>query len=173
MVQAWYQGGISILDFTDPSAPFEIAYFDRGPLSDDELFTGGYWSAYWYNGRIYGAEISRGIDVFELEPSEHLSAAEIEAAKLVELDEFNAQLQPRFEWPSAVPVARAYLVQLTRSGRILEDRAAQVTRVLDSIEGGTASAASIAEVANALEAGRGGCARRYGGRGCGQAGSPG
>ena len=152
MVQAWYQGGISILDFTDPSAPFEIAYFDRGPLSDDELFTGGYWSAYWYNGRIYGAEISRGIDVFELEPSEHLSAAEIEAAKLVELDEFNAQLQPRFEWPSAVPVARAYLVQLTRSGRILEDRAAQVTRVLDSIEGGTASAASIAEVANALEA---------------------
>ncbi|NNM32714.1 MAG: hypothetical protein HKO53_06590 [Gemmatimonadetes bacterium] len=152
MVQAWYQGGISILDFTDPSAPFEIAYFDRGPLSDTELFTGGYWSAYWYNGRIYGAEISRGIDVFELEPSEHLSDAEIAAAKLVELDEFNAQLQPRFEWPEAAPVARAYLEQLVRSERILDARANQVSRALDGVERGAPSGTALAEAADALEA---------------------
>ena len=87
MVQAWYQGGVSVLDFTDPANPFEIAFFDRGPLSDEELFTGGYWSTYWYNGAIYGAEISRGIDVFALQPSEHLSATEIEAAKLATLNE--------------------------------------------------------------------------------------
>ena len=152
MVQAWYQGGISILDFTDPSAPFEIAYFDRGPLDDQELFTGGYWSAYWYNGLIYGAEISRGIDVFELEPSEHLTAAEIEAAKLVELDEFNAQLQPRFEWPVAAPVARAYLDQLIREGRILDERAAVVSRALDAVEAGQPSGTALGEAAGALEA---------------------
>jgi hypothetical protein len=148
MVQAWYQGGVSILDFTDPANAYEIAYFDRGPLSDEQLFTGGYWSTYWYNGHIYGAEISRGIDVFELLPSEHLSAAEIEAAKLARVDEFNAQMQPRFTWPAAVPVARAYLGQLVRADRILNARAAQVESVL----GGGASAARLNEVAAALEA---------------------
>jgi hypothetical protein len=147
MVQAWYQGGVSILDFTDPANAYEIAYFDRGPLSDTELYTGGYWSTYWYNGAIYGAEISRGIDVFELVPSDHLSEAEIEAAKLATLDEFNAQMQPRFTWPAAVPVARAYLEQLVRERRILDERAQQVERVLN----GRASAAQLNEVALALE----------------------
>lgn len=148
MVQAWYQGGVSILDFTDPAHAYEIAYFDRGPLSDDELYTGGYWSTYWYNGQIYGAEISRGIDVFELVPSEHLSEAEIEAAKLATLNEFNAQMQPRFTWPAAVPVARAYLEQLVRAGGILRERATQVEEVLS----GDAPPARLNAVADALEA---------------------
>lgn len=95
MVQAWYQGGVSIFDFTDSANPFEIAYFDRGPLDADELMLGGYWSAYWYNGRIYGSEIARGLDVFRLTPSEHLSASEIAAAERVRIDEFNPQLQTR------------------------------------------------------------------------------
>jgi hypothetical protein len=132
MVQAWYQGGVSILDFTDPENPYEIAFFDRGPLSDAELFTGGYWSTYWYNGAIYGAEISRGIDVFELVPSEHLSEAEIEAARLAVLDEFNAQMQPHYQWPAAAPVAQAYLEQLERSGRILSERA-ELTAAADAV----------------------------------------
>lgn len=148
MVQAWYQGGVSVLDFTDPANAYEIAYFDRGPLSDSQLFTGGYWSTYWYNGYIYGAEISRGIDVFELVPNEHLSAAEIEAAKLATVDEFNAQMQPRFSWPAAVPVARAYLDQLVSANRIRGDRAQQVESVLS----GRASAAQLNEVALAIEA---------------------
>ena len=94
MVQAWYQGGISVFDFTDPANPQEIAYFDRGPLDREELTLAGYWSAYWYNGYIYGSEIARGLDVFRLTPSESLSATEIAAAARVRLDQFNAQLQP-------------------------------------------------------------------------------
>jgi hypothetical protein len=65
-VQAWYQGGISVFDFTDPANPFEIAYFDRGPMDAERLVSGGYWSAYWYNGHIYGSEMARGLDVFRL-----------------------------------------------------------------------------------------------------------
>jgi hypothetical protein len=118
-VQAWYQGGLSLFDFTDPTAAKEIAFFDRGPISATDLVTGGYWSVYWYNGRIYGAEIERGIDVFELAAGPNLSVNEIEAAKLVRFDEFNAQLQPKFEWPVAYPVARAYVDQLER-GNALE-----------------------------------------------------
>lgn len=151
-VQAWYQGGISVMDFTDPTQPFEIAFFDRGPLSDEELYTGGFWSAYWYNGRIYAAEISRGIDVFRLEPSEHLSQAELDAAELVRLERFNAQLQPQITWPNAVPVARAYLDQLVRHGRILDLRAAEVSRLLDSAARGQASGGDLRAAADALDA---------------------
>jgi hypothetical protein len=151
MVQAWYQGGISVLDFTDPANAYEIAYFDRGPLSEEELHTGGYWSAYWYDGRIYGAEISRGIDVFRLTPSEHLTANEIAAAELVQADQFNAQLQPRIEWPAAVPVARAYLDQLARDRRILNERAVEVGLLLNRAEAGEATSAELAEVARSLE----------------------
>lgn len=99
-VQAWYQGGVSVIDFTDPVNPFEIAYFDRGPIDDDQLVTGGYWSAYWYNGRIYATEIVRGIDVFALEPSEHLTAEEIAAAEAAsyEGEMFNPQTQYPVEW---------------------------------------------------------------------------
>ena len=83
MVQAWYQGGMSVFDFTDSTKPVEIAYFDRGPIDAKQLITGGYWSTYWYNGHIYGSEIARGLDVFKLMPSEHLSQNEIDAATLV------------------------------------------------------------------------------------------
>lgn len=152
MVQAWYQGGVSILDFTDPTAPYEIAYFDRGPLSDSELYTGGYWSTYWYNGRIYGAEISRGIDVFRLTPNEHLSEAEIRAAEAVVMDVFNAQLQPQFEWEPSVDVAQSYLDQLVRAGRILDERAQAVEQALGQVRMGPTDRGQLSSVASQLEA---------------------
>lgn len=152
MVQAWYQGGLSVFDFTDPANPFEIAFFDRGPLSQEMLFTGGFWSTYWYNGRIYGAEISRGIDVFRLTPSEHLSEAEIAAAELVREEQFNAQLQPRFTWPAAAPVARAYLDQMVRSGRILTARATELDALLDRVERGNVPAGELRQAAARIDA---------------------
>ena len=108
-VQAWYQGGISVIDFTDAENPFEIAYFDRGPVDADQLITGGYWSAYWYNGRIYATEISRGLDVFALSPSEFLTAEEIAAAEAAQYDGgvFNPQTQTQVSWPEAASAAAA------------------------------------------------------------------
>ena len=114
MVQAWYQGGVSVFDFTDSAKPVEIAFFDRGPIDAKQLITGGYWSTYWYNGHIYGSEIARGIDVFRLLPSEYLSKNEIEAAALVRQTEFNAQQQKRIQWPATTVVAHAYVDQLVR-----------------------------------------------------------
>ena len=151
MVQGWYQGGLSVIDFTDPANAFEIAYFDRGPLSAEALFTGGFWSAYWYNGRIYGAEISRGIDVFRLTSGEHLSQAEIDAAELVRSAQFNAQHQTRIKWPAAVPVARSYLVQMMRAGGILDARATAVSALLDRAARGDASAGELRSAATQLE----------------------
>ena len=106
-VQAWYQGGVSIIDFTDTSNPFEIAYFDRGPIDKDQLVTGGYWSAYWYNGRIYATEIARGLDIFALEPSEFLTAEEIAAAEAAQYEGglFNPQTQTEVTWPEEVIAA--------------------------------------------------------------------
>jgi hypothetical protein len=152
MAQAWYQGGVSLMDFTDPENPFEIAFFDRGPLSIESLFTGGYWSVYWYNGRLYGAEISRGIDVFRLTPSEHLSEAEIAAAEMVEMNEFNAQLQPKVEWPASVSVAQAYLDQMVRANRVLTARASEIQELIDRADAGTASAMQLNGMAARLEA---------------------
>ena len=115
-VQAWYQGGLSIIDFTDSANPIEIAYFDRGPIDDEDLVTGGYWSTYWYQGRIYGTEIIRGVDVFALIPSEHLSANEIAAAEMANQgDAFNPQQQFPVTWPAAPAVSLAYLDQWVRS----------------------------------------------------------
>jgi hypothetical protein len=133
-VQAWYQGGLSVFDFTDPARPFEIAYFDRGPISETELITGGYWSTYWYNGLIYGAEIYRGLDIFELIPSAHLTANELEAAKLVRWEEFNPQEQPRMTWPPAFVVSRALLDQLERSRGIDQAQISQLRNVLGQAE---------------------------------------
>jgi hypothetical protein len=130
-VQAWYQGGISIFDFTDPENPFEIAYFDRGPISETELVLGGHWSAYWYNGYIYGSEIARGLDVFRLVPNEHLSQAEIDAANTVRFAEFNPQHQPRMTWPASVALARALLDQLERSGAVSGERFAELAALLE------------------------------------------
>ena len=125
MVQGWYQGGISVFDFTDSANPVEIAFFDRGPLDPKKLIIGGYWSTYWYNGNIYGAEIARGIDVFRLMPSEYLSQNEIDAAMLVQREEFNAQQQTKVAWPADAVVARAYLDQLKRNKGIQPERARQ------------------------------------------------
>jgi hypothetical protein len=131
MVQAWYQGGLSVFDFTDSTKPVEIAYFDRGPLDARNLITGGYWSTYWYNGHIYGSEIARGLDVFKLLPSEYLSENEIEAAILVHPGVFNAQQQVKVVWPAASPVARAYLDQLARTQGIKPERAAAIKAALE------------------------------------------
>ena len=114
MVQAWYSGGISVIDFTDSANPVEIAWFDRGPLSPDELYLGGYWSAYWHNGQIYGPEIVRGLDVLQLTASEHITENELAAANLIRFEEANPQLQESFQWPNEPVVARAYLDQLRR-----------------------------------------------------------
>ena len=134
MVQAWYQGGVSIFDFSNPAKPVEIAYFDRGPINPAELTLAGYWSAYWYNGHIYGSEIGRGLDVFKLVPSEHLSQNEIDAANLVRSEGFNAQLQTRVKWPASFSVARAYVDQLGRGNGMTAARITRVSRSLDRAE---------------------------------------
>jgi len=131
MVQGWYQGGVSVFDFTDSAHPVEIAFFDRGPIDAKQLITGGYWSAYWYNGNIYASEIARGIDVFRLTPSDYLSKNEIDAAIQARIDELNVQEQKRVTWPATTVVARAYLDQLTRSKAIEAERAAAVSKALD------------------------------------------
>lgn len=139
MVQAWYQGGLSVFDFSNPAKPVEIAYFDRGPIAE-QLTLAGYWSTYWYNGVIVGSEIGRGLDLFELQPSEFLSQNEIDAAKLVKVDEVNPQLQTKIVWPAAFPVARAYVDQLQRSNGLPAARVAAVNKVLDAAEKAAPSA---------------------------------
>ncbi len=114
-VQAWYQGGVSVMDFTDPAHPFEIAYFDRGAIDPKSLVLGGEWSAYWYNGYIYGSEIARGLDVFKLTPTTFLTQNEIDAANLVKVNELNVQNQQQITWPAQLTVAQAYVDQLERS----------------------------------------------------------
>ena len=127
-VQAWYQGGISVIDFTDSSNPIEIAYFDRGPYLEDELIPGGFWSVYYYEGAIYGTEIQRGIDVLKLTPSDHITANEIEAANdafpaIGSKRLFNPQQQIPMTWPGNPDVALAYIDQLIRDNAIEEKTA--------------------------------------------------
>jgi hypothetical protein len=133
-VQAWYQGGVSIMDFTDPAKPFEIAYFDRGPIDPNMLVLGGDWSAYWYNGYIYGSEIARGLDVFELTPTKSLTQNEIDAAKTVRVSELNVQNQQKIEWPAKLVVARAYVDQLSRSQALPSDQIAALEKAIQSAE---------------------------------------
>ena len=133
-VQAWYQGGVSVMDFTDAAHPFEIAYFDRGPVDPTTLVLGGEWSAYWYNGRIYASEIARGLDVFELTPTQFLTQNEIDAAKTVRVAELNVQNQQKIEWPAQLVVAQAYLDQLTRSLALPADRIADLQKAMRSAE---------------------------------------
>jgi hypothetical protein len=135
MVQAWYQGGISVFDWTDAENPVEIAYFDRGPMDASQPLAGGSWSAYWYNGHIYSSEISRGLDVFELTPSEFLSQNEIDAAKLVQFDVLNVQEQQQLVWPPSFVVARAYVDQLERSDGLVPDQISSVRSELERAEG--------------------------------------
>jgi len=133
-VQAWYQGGVSVVDWTDPTHPKEIAFFDRGPMDATKLVGAGSWSAYWYNGHIYSSEISRGLDVLDLVPSGLLSKNEIEAARQVRFDQQNVQDQQRFVWPRSVAVARAYLDQLERSRGLSPERLAATRAALDRAE---------------------------------------
>ncbi len=124
MVQAWYQGGISVFDWTNPEKPHEIAYFDRGPTDSTKLASGGSWSVYWYNGSLVSSEIARGLDIFELQPSAHLSQNELDAARTVHFEQLNAQEQPKLVWPASFALARAYLDQLERNGGEPADRIA-------------------------------------------------
>ncbi len=140
MVQGWYQGGVDIFDFTDPLRPVEIAYFDRGPVNAETLVMGGSWGAYYWNGYIYSSELSRGLDVLELVPGEHLSRNEIEAAKLARMEEYNPQAQPRITWPAAFPVVRSYLDQLVRNRGLPRARTTAIAAALTRAERATGAA---------------------------------
>ena len=122
---------VTVFDFTNSANPREIAFWERGPISTTTLAQGGSWSAYWYNGHIYGAEIARGIDVFRLTPSAQLSRNEIDAASIVYLNEFNAQQHRKLSWPASPVVVRAYLDQLARSKWISAGRARAVRDLAD------------------------------------------
>jgi hypothetical protein len=145
-VQAWYQGGVSIMDFTDAAHPFEIAYFDRGPIDAKTLVLGGDWSAYWYNGYIYGSEIARGLDVFELTPTQFLSQNEIDAAKSVKVAELNVQNQQKIEWPSQLIVAKAYVDQLERSQALPTDKIEALHKAIHKAESSHLSAGSLSKL---------------------------
>ena len=132
MVQAWYQGGLSVFDWSDPAHPHEIAYFDRGPADSTRMASGGFWSTYWYNGNIVGSEISRGLDIFELTPSQFISQNEIDAARSVRMEYLNTQGQPKFVWPATPALARAYADQLERSKGLSAERLSQVRQAVGS-----------------------------------------
>jgi hypothetical protein len=152
MVQGWYQGGVSVMDFTNADKPTELAYFDRGPIDNPpgadvpvaqpqspggrnlRGTIGGSWGAYYWNGLIYSSELDRGFDILELQPSDQLSKNEIEAAKLVRFVEYNPQSQPKIVWPAAFPVVRSYLDQLVRGNGLASDRTTAIASGLDAAE---------------------------------------
>jgi hypothetical protein len=153
LVQAWYQGGISVMDFTDSAHPKEVAYFDRGPLDATHLITGGYWSSYWYNGHVYGSEMSRGLDVFRLTPTDLLTQNEIDAAVEVQARTFNVQHQDQVTWPADRVVAQAYVDQLVRSGAVPADRVEMLKGAVKSGDAATLSMISerLSERASSVE----------------------
>ncbi|HEX6599778.1 MAG TPA: hypothetical protein VF034_10690 [Gemmatimonadaceae bacterium] len=153
MVQSWYQGGISVFDWTDAAHPREIAFFDRGPIDSTRMESGGTWSAYWYNGVIVSSEIARGLDIFELKPSAFISQNELDAAKTVHLDYLNAQGQPHFAWPATFSLARAYVDQLERSHGLGAGRINSVREALSRAEAASGSARSSAlnQLASSLD----------------------
>jgi hypothetical protein len=148
-VQAWYQGGVSVMDFTDAAHPVEIAYFDRGPLDGAKSGLGGYWSAYWYNGYIYGSEIARGVDVFKLAPSKFITQNEIDASNLVHYEALNVQNQQKVTWPANFVVARAYLDQLTRSKALVAERIAELNSLLAQAEASPRDTKQVARLKTA------------------------
>lgn len=169
MVQGWYQGGISVMDFTDADRPFEIAYFDRGAadpppapgdtagaVSRSRGTIGGSWGAYWWNGYVYSSELARGLDVLELLPTNQLSANELEAAKLVQMTEYNPQSQPRIDWPPAFPVVRSYLDQLVRNNGLPSARTSAISDALAAAErqAGSARRAALERLAGQVDADR-------------------
>ena len=145
-VQAWYQGGVSVMDFTDADHPVEIAYYDRGPIDPNLLVLGGDWSAYWYNGQIYASEIARGLDIFELTPTKDLTQNEIDAAKAVRMSEFNVQNQQKIVWPRNLIVAKAYVDQLERSQALSADRISSLRTAIQKEDTG-----NLKKMAPALE----------------------
>jgi hypothetical protein len=166
MVQGWYQGGVNIIDFTDPDKPFEIGFFDRGavdappagdaaaPNSRARGTIAGSWGAYWYNGYVYSSEMARGLDILEVLPSDQLSANELAAAKLVMMNEFNPQSQPRITWPAAFPVVRSYLDQLVRGNGLASARTTAIGQALTAAErqSGAARRTALTTLAGAVDA---------------------
>jgi hypothetical protein len=153
MVQSWYQGGISVFDWTDAAHPKEIAFFDRGPIDSTRMEDGGTWSAYWYNGVIVSSEIARGLDVLELTPNANLTQNEIDAAKSVHLDYLNVQGQPKYVWPASFALARAYVDQLERSKGLSSDNIASVRKGLVSAEqaSGDARKTALTQLASQID----------------------
>jgi hypothetical protein len=167
MVQGWYQGGVDMIDFTDPDHPFEMAYFDRGPVdappapgdttngavSRSRGTIGGSWGAYYYNGLVYSSELARGLDVLELLPSDKISANELAAAKLVRLSELNPQSQPHIVWPAAFPVVRSYLDQLVRGNGLSAARTSAIDKALTAAErqSGAARGRALSSLAGQVE----------------------
>jgi len=152
--QSWYQGGISVFDWTDPANPFEIAFQDRGPANPDAIISAGTWSVYWYNGVLVSSEMARGLDILELVPNPLLTQNEIDAAKTVQFEELNVQGQPRLRWPPSFPVARAYLDQLERSAGLAPIRISAARSALAEAERATGGARSttLLAMATMLEA---------------------
>jgi hypothetical protein len=145
-VQAWYQGGVSVMDFTDAAHPIEIAYFDRGPIDPKMLILGGEWSAYWYNGSIYGSEIARGLDVFELTPTRFLTQNEIDAAKAVRVAELNVQNQEKIQWPARLVVAKAYIDQLERTQALPAKQISEMRKAIKEAEKSHLSEKKVAKL---------------------------
>ena len=152
MVQSWYQGGISVFDWTDTAHPREIAFHDRGPVDSTRMASGGSWSVYWYNGVMVSSEISRGLDIFELTPSYWISQNEIDAAKTIHFDYFNAQGQPKFVWPPSFALSRAYIDQLARNLSQSPDKIVRARNGLASAEklSGQARRDALAKLATQL-----------------------
>ena len=134
ITQAWYQGGVSVIDFTDAANPKEIAFYDRGPISATALVLGGLWSSYYYNGAIYGSEIARGFDVWGLTPNDELSENEIAAAAEIEFDRLTPQHQGQFTHAPSFNVVRSFRDQLERAGDIDAETLAQVDKFVDRAE---------------------------------------
>jgi hypothetical protein len=151
LVQSWYQGGISVVDFTDASHPFEIAFFDRGPVDSTKRGMGGQWSTYWYNGYIYGSEIARGVDVLKLVPNKYLTQNEIDAANQVHFDELNVQNQPKITWPANFIVARAYIDQLSRSGALAPQRIEALNFAMAKVEASRSNRKEVARLQTIAE----------------------
>src|SRR5690606_8863275 len=153
MVQSWYEGGVSVFDFTDPKNPVEIAYFDRGPLDAIRMVGGGTWSVYWYNGVLVSSEMMRGLDILELTPSAWISQNELDAAKSVRLDYLNAQGQQQYSWAPSFTLSRAYLDQLERDNGMQYNRINGVRDQLQAAErmGGSQARAALTSLANDLD----------------------
>jgi len=134
MVQSWYQGGVSVFDWTDAKMPFEIAFFDRGPSDTTRVGAAGTWSVYWYNGVLVSSEMERGLDIFELTPSPMLTQNELDASKTVKLDYLNAQGQPKYVWPASFALVRAYVDQLNRSGGLAPARISALRQAMSAAE---------------------------------------